>query len=86
MQVRLFHLSIDKQILEKHLSCFVKYLVGQVGHGISTGLSLRHSMTKQKWDDSDQPVYPFTLCANVTMLALSRIIQLNYTNANLFDE
>ena len=29
---------MDKQILEKHLSCVVKYLVGQVGHGISTGL------------------------------------------------
>ena len=38
MQERLFHLSMDKQILEKHLSCFVKYPVGQVGHGISTGL------------------------------------------------
>ena len=32
------HLSLDKQVLEKHLSCGLKYLVGQVGHGISTGL------------------------------------------------
>ena len=38
MQERLFDLSLDKQVLEKHLSCAVKYLVGQVGHGISTGL------------------------------------------------
>ena len=30
------YLSVDKQSLEKHLSCAVKYLVG---HGISTGLS-----------------------------------------------
>ena len=33
------NLSVDKQSLEKHLSCAVKYLVGQVGHGISRGLS-----------------------------------------------
>ena len=38
IQVKLFHLPMDKQILKKHLSCAVKYLVGQVGHGISTGL------------------------------------------------
>ena len=38
MQVRLFYLSMDKQILKKHLSCDVKHLVGQVGHAISTGL------------------------------------------------
>ena len=30
------YLSVDKQSLEKHLSCAVKYLVG---HGISTSLS-----------------------------------------------
>ena len=30
---------MDKQILKKHLSCAVKYLVGQVGNGISTGLT-----------------------------------------------
>ena len=40
MQVGFFHLSVDKQILEKHLSCSVKHLVGQDGHGISTGLQL----------------------------------------------
>ena len=37
MQERLFHLSIDKQILEKQ-PCAVKYLVRQVGHDIFTGL------------------------------------------------
>ena len=36
VQERIFHLSVDKQSLEKHLSCAVKYLVR---HGISTGLS-----------------------------------------------
>ena len=30
---------MDKHIFKKHLSCAVKYLVGQVGHGISTGLN-----------------------------------------------
>ena len=40
VQERIFHLLVDKQSLEKHLSYAVKYLVGQVGHGISTGLSL----------------------------------------------
>ena len=44
MQERLFHLSLDKQILKKHLSCAVKYLVGQVGHGISTGLDLNFTL------------------------------------------
>ena len=39
VQERLFHLSVDKHSLEKHLFCAVKYLVGQVGHGNSTGLS-----------------------------------------------
>ena len=39
VQERIFHLSVNKQSLEKHLSCVVKYLVVQVGHGISTCLS-----------------------------------------------
>ena len=38
IQVKLFHLPMDKQILKKRLSCVVKYLVRQVGHGISTVL------------------------------------------------
>ena len=40
MLVRLFHLPMDKQILLKHVYGVVKYEVGQVMHGISTGLQL----------------------------------------------
>ena len=51
IQVKLFHLPMDKQILKKHLSCAVKYLVGQVGHGISTGLHNNNEKlpVKLKW-------------------------------------
>ena len=60
MQVGLFHLSADKQttdkqILEKHLSCSVKYLDEQVGHGISTGLQLG---CYEELIRSDQYIYP----------------------------
>ena len=45
---------MDKQILEKHLSCVVKHLVGQVGHGISTGLhDVAHIVANNKGADQD---------------------------------
>ena len=44
MQVRLFHLSVDKQILSKHLSCVVKYQVCRpaypIDHLTAVGSSL----------------------------------------------